>query len=115
MNEIACHPVNKNTTGYYVFKYNFDEEFRMTKLKKKPYQRRKLERYHNIEIEPKQKYPSLQPISFANKSDLVKLCKTGAIPPFYLSFYENLPCHRSINDRLPAPDITEEDGDSDLD
>ena len=48
------------------------------------------------------------PISSAKKSDLVKLCKTGAIPGVFLS-YESLPSNRTVNDRLPVPDALEED------
>ena len=67
------------------------------------------------EVEVKQKYSCLRSISTAKKQDLVRLCRTGAIPAIYLPFYEALPSDLGINDRLPEPDVYQEDEDSDPD
>ena len=67
------------------------------------------------EVEVKQKYSCLRSISTAKKQDLVHLCHTSAIPAIYLPLYEALPSDFSINDRLPEPDVYEEDEDSDPD
>ena len=63
------------------------------------------------EVEVKQKYSCLRSISTAKKQDLVRLCRTGAIPAIYLPLYEALPSDFGINDRLPEPDVYEEDED----
>ena len=60
-----------------------------------------------------QKYNSFLPISAAKK-DLIRLCKTGAIPAIFLPFHQSLPSDASINDRLPEQDVNEYDIESDM-
>ncbi|KAK7486497.1 hypothetical protein BaRGS_00022298 [Batillaria attramentaria] len=53
------------------------------------------------------------PISEAKKADLLYLCSSGVIPEEYHGFYKSLPASSAAMDRLPQPDISEQDNDSD--
>jgi len=65
----------------------------------------------NFEYEMKKAYTGPLPISIKKKQDLVKLCSDGLIPSEFHEFYQGLPAVASKKDRLPLPDITEEDED----
>ena len=58
-------------------------------------------------------YPKPLPISKAKKTDLLSLCKSGAISKRFHAFYEQLPTADDIRDCLPEPDFTENVDDSD--
>lgn len=60
------------------------------------------------------KYRSKLPISDAKKKDLLTLCKTGIISDEHHEFYKWLPSGPSVVDKVPEPDM-EEDDDTDQD
>ena len=57
-------------------------------------------------------YSSRLPVSRAKKQDLVSLCASGIIPEEHHAFYKALPTSSSAADKLPEPNITESDEDS---
>ena len=54
-------------------------------------------------------------IAQAKKDDLLSLCNSGIIPAEFRNFYEKLPSNGKLADKLPVPDVTEEDMDTDED
>ena len=52
-------------------------------------------------------------VSEAKKSDLVSMCRSGVILRAYHSYYEGLAVGKGMKDRLPEPDVDEEDRDTD--
>ncbi|XP_022835154.1 uncharacterized protein LOC111362667 [Spodoptera litura] len=60
-------------------------------------------------IVPKNIYTERMPISKQKKRDLLKLCTDNQIPKYYHSFYKNLPDSEAIEDRLPEPDVEEDE------
>ena len=60
-----------------------------------------------------QLYSTKIPISSAKKEDLNYLCTSGVIPEEFHTFYFNLPSCSNARDRLPEPDVNEQDIDSD--
>ena len=59
------------------------------------------------------KYDSRLPITVQKKKDLMSLCDSLIIPEHYRCFYEGLKTSTTMKDRLPEPDILEEEDDSD--
>ena len=59
------------------------------------------------------KYHDSLPVSEVKKKDLVSLCNSLIIPALYRPFYDNLKTSKIVKDRLPEPDILEENEDSD--
>ncbi|KAK7094532.1 hypothetical protein V1264_006082 [Littorina saxatilis] len=57
-------------------------------------------------------YSQKLPISEAKKTDLLYLCSSGVIPEEHHSFYTSLIVSPAAMDRLPQPDINEQDNDS---
>ena len=47
------------------------------------------------------------------KKDLIDLCQMGVVPSKYHYFYQQLPSSDGTEDKLPEPDVTEVDEDSD--
>lgn len=64
----------------------------------------------NIVVQPA--YEARRPITDAKYKDLATLCRKNIILPEYHSEYTELP-HVAGRDRLPEPDINEDDGDDD--
>jgi hypothetical protein len=102
----------KNSPNKMFIKYNFADPYTIVHIKREKKNRNKAP-VKDVQVE--QKYHSLRPISQAKKQDLVRLCQTGAVSATYLPFYQALPSDLSINDRLPEPDVEEEDVDSEVD
>ena len=61
------------------------------------------------------KYSGKIPISEAKKNDLLDLCKSLVIPEVYRGFYEAIPTSRTVKDKLPLPDVQDNESDSDMD
>ena len=93
-----------------MFKYNFDDEFRVLKVAGTIKRGRTAEPQ-----ELTRKYTARQQISAAKKKDLVNLCKSGVIPSEYHEFYKLLPSSSNISDKLADTDAEEERPDSDQD
>jgi hypothetical protein len=60
---------------------------------------------------PRKAYTGKLPISAAKKADLMSLVASGTIPKEYESYFESLPCSKSIKDKLPVPSVSESEGD----
>lgn len=65
----------------------------------------------NFSYELVQKYDGLQPISEEKKKDLMEMCEKNLIPADHHAFFVGLPVAKDIIERLPEPDVTEEDED----
>ena len=101
---------SKENLDCIMFKYNFDDEFRVLKVAGT------IKRGHTAEPhELTRKYTARQQISAAKKKDLVNLCKSGVIPSEYHEFYKLLPSSSNISDKLADTDAEEERPDSDQD
>jgi hypothetical protein len=88
------------------FKYQFDGDFRSMKIKSS--------RKTKAATAPvPQLYLTKLSISSAKKADLVSLCSDGTIPSEFHAYIKTLPDSNTIRDRLPDPDIIEDDVDSD--
>lgn len=59
------------------------------------------------QVQLKQVFNKVIPVSINKRNDLLKLSTTGAIPAKYHTFYRGL-IAESIDDRLPEPDLMEE-------
>ena len=59
-------------------------------------------------------YTEKLPVSEPKKRDLISLCKESIIPSDCHGFYENLPSNKKVKDKLPVPDVLEDEQDSDL-
>jgi len=59
--------------------------------------------------ELRKKYSSSLPISAAKKRDLMGLCSTGAIPPNYQEFWTTVSDSNRVVDRVPVPDVQDDD------
>lgn len=87
----------KKNPGIVLFKYNYSEEnfeeldVGKSKIRRQPNMPTSLNNLYNAEI----------PISQAKKTDLMKLCKKGAIPAEYHAWYASLP---SANKKDVAPE-----------
>ena len=64
---------------------------------------------------PKQKYKHKIPISEAKKKDLLDLCKDGTIPEDFHSYYDKLPSSVKVKDKVPEPDLYDDEIQSDDD
>ena len=91
-----------------MFKYNFEDEFRVLKLAGTAKRGRTAEPQ-----ELTRKYTSRQKISAAKKKDLVSLCRSGIIPSEYHDYYKSLPSSSNLDDKLADTDAEEEQADSD--
>jgi hypothetical protein len=110
--EIMWFRVEKHNPNTLKFKYDYGEEFREVNLVVIKATRRMSDRIEMPELKPR--YDARLPISKEKKKDLMKLCDARVIPEVYHHYYTNLPCV-SKEDRLPVPDLEEEDGDTDED
>ena len=98
---------SKNERESILFKYMFDEEFkqmRFIELDKNGTPKTTLDGQ-----ELPRKYKTKQAITMAKKKDLFNLCKTKIIPPEYHGFYKTFSANAKFLDKLPDPDIEEED------
>ena len=68
------------------FKYDFSEEYWSVNLLK--ISKRRKAGDESLKVVPTIRHKKI-PISSAKKSDLVKLCKTGAIPGVFWSYYKS--------------------------
>lgn len=59
---------------------------------------------------PRKAYTEKLPISAA-KADLMSLVASGTIPKECESYYESLPCSKSIKDKLSVPSVSESEED----
>ena len=59
----------------------------------------------------RRKYSKRSPISQLKKRDLLDLCNSLVIPAMYRSFYEDMPTSKAQKDRLPVPDVLDEESD----
>ena len=91
-----------------MFKYNFEDEFRVLKVAGTAKRGRTAEPQ-----ELTRKYTSRQKISAAKKKDLVSLCRSGIIPSEYHDYYKSLPSSSNVDDKLADTDAEEEQADSD--
>lgn len=93
-------------------KYEYGEEFQSIKVTGS-------KRGCGLDVPPNDprptRYMSKLPISAAKKKDLLNLCKSGVIPSEFHNFYKCLPSQQSVKDRLPEPDILENNSDNDTD
>jgi len=88
------------------FKYQFDGDFRSMKIKSS-------RKTKAATASVPQLYLTKLSISSAKKADLVSLCSDGTIPSEFHAYIKTLPDSNTIRDRLPDPDIIEDDVDSD--
>jgi hypothetical protein len=98
---------DRNYQESILFKYMFDEEFkqmRFIELDKNGTPKTTLDGQ-----ELPRKYKTKQAITMAKKKDLFNLCKTKIIPPEYHGFYKTFSANAKFLDKLPDPDIEEED------
>ncbi|CAC5402475.1 unnamed protein product [Mytilus coruscus] len=99
--------VDKASPDAISFNYCFEEEkFQTVNVQQSGLRGRK-RAMQSITLVPT--YDTKLPISEAKKADLLSLCSSGVIPATYHSYYENLPCGKSIKDNLPEPDMDEDD------
>lgn len=103
--------VSKGVTDKFEVKESYNEDYRMVSLKPAGRQLRSKQsstcKHDVASIALRQAYENRRPISVAKKNDLLKLCKTGAIPHKFHAFYNELATAEIVADRLPEPDITE--------
>ena len=113
-NKIRQVTVEKDlSTGVCTMGYKYDFQTEITSMQRRKKATRRLTtsspEIQNLENVVKQSYTARIPISAAKKSDLLKLCTTGAIPPTYEKYYSELPSCEDVHDRLPSPDVEEEE------
>ena len=79
--------------------YGFDpNEFKDNKL---------VQRRSRSQRKPRKDYKEKLPISAAKKADLLSLVASGTIPQEYESYYQSLPCSKSVKGKLPVPSDSE--------
>ena len=103
--EIKQLQFRKETPNVLYYKYKFDEEFEEITCKVPTRGRKRL--VENVEV--RSKYKERLHISEAKKADLLSLCGSNIIPPDCAQFYRCLPSLKGKKDRLPEPDMNEED------
>ena len=91
------------------YRYKFDDPFEEIICKVPTRGRQRL--LENFSLQGK--YSHRLSISEAKKNDLLSLCNSNVIPSDCAHFYNSLPSVKTLKDRLPEPDIEEEDKDSD--
>ncbi|CAG2207374.1 unnamed protein product [Mytilus edulis] len=107
--EIKQLQFRKETPNIIYYKYSFREEFNEIACKVVTRGRQKL--VDNLAVSSK--YKERLPITEAKKADLLSLCQSGIIPADCVQFYKSLPTKKGKKDRLPEPDVEEQDQDSD--
>ncbi|CAC5379351.1 unnamed protein product [Mytilus coruscus] len=105
--EIKQLQFRKETPNVIYYKYSFHEEFNEITVVTRG--RQKL--VENLAVSTK--YKERLPITEAKKADLLSLCQSGIIPADCVQFYKSLPSKKGKKDRLPEPDVDEQDQDSD--
>lgn len=103
--------VEKKNPDQIQYKHNFDEEFAVIKVRRPS--KRKAAHVTKTPKTLQAKYKSRLGISQKKKADLMSLCKAEIIPPIYHPFYKDMPVAKGKVDRLPLPDIEENDEVSD--
>ena len=105
--EIKYLQFRKDSPKEIFYKYNFDDpDFHVIQCRVNTRGKQK------ALSDGQNKYNCRLQISSAKKADLLSLCQSGVIPPDCRYFYESLPAGKSVRDRLPEPDIQEDDKDS---
>ena len=101
--------VRKDTPDQIQIKESFAKEFRSIHINVRKTRGRPSDTPKTIP----DKYESQLPIYVQKKNDLMSLCDSLVIPQHYRCFYEGLETSKTMKDRLPEPDIIEEEEDSD--
>jgi len=103
--KIKCIRVTKGKTDEIEIKESYDEEYRKVKHKIRK------TRLSRVVIDASMLHGAYADdllVSVAKKTDLIKLCETGAIPSKSHAFYHSLQTSSSVRDCLPEPDFTED-------
>lgn len=99
--KIKCMRFERAKPQFIMFKYNYsDPEFRMLNVAGR------CSRNVNSLVMPNgipRLYTKQIPISNVKKQDLLKLCKTGAIPSEFHAGYQSIPAENTKKDVAPEP------------
>lgn len=103
--KIKCMKFAKNSPGTMFYRYDHSSEYKRIDIRGKT---RLQKNIANIP-ELKSAYIRCLPISKQKKDDIIKLCRKGLIPEETHHWYETLPVITMAVDRLPEPDVEEEE------
>jgi len=113
--KVKCLRVQKGVTNAVEIKENYSDNYQTVFVGANERPNRKARKMSNAcaglkvdEALLKRAYMSPLPVSAAKKSDLLKLCASGAIKPKFHAFYHSLTTSDSVRDCLPQPDCCED-------
>lgn len=103
--KIKCLKFEKNSPSTMYYRYDHTSEYKRIDIRGKTRLRRNISGLPDL----KPAYARCLPISEQKKDDIMKLCRKGLIPEETHHWYETLPVTMMATDRLPEPDVEEED------